>query len=158
MIGRRGFFGALAACFSWILPFRRAEAKTEQVRPGTEEIGGKIGGNIVFGFDSDVAPGVENAVVMGQRSRAKKSNVVVLGNEKTEALIVGAWEFGADESGPYFVNHVTHEKYRLRLENPPLGNAAPGYPAFGQHALICGGPECPVGSHPNQAFGPGALR
>lgn len=30
--------------------------------------------------------------------------------------------------------------------------------AFGKHALICGGPECPVGSHANEAFGADALK
>lgn len=155
MLGRRGFFGALAAFFTWMLPFKRSEAAALSAAPAgaTDQ-----DDNIVFGYDSGIRAGVKNAVVMGSGSIAKKSNIVVLGNEKTKALIVGTWEFGADEGGPYFVNHVTHEKYRLRCENPPLGNAAPGYPAFGQHALICGGPECPVGSHSNEAFGRDALK
>jgi hypothetical protein len=154
MLGRRGFFGALAACFAWMLPFKRSEAAVLSAAPvgATDR-----DDNVVFGCDSGIRAGVKNSVVMGTGSIAKKSNVVMLGNEKTEALIVGVWEFGADESGPYFVNHVTHERYRLRFENPPPSNAAPGYSPFGEHALICGGPECPVGSHRNEALGRNAL-
>lgn len=154
MLGRRGFFGALGACFAWMLPFKRSEALAYWSNQGV--LVPDQDGNTVFGADSGVKAGVKNAVVMGVGSIAKMSNVVVLGNLKTEALIVGPWEFGADEAGPYFVNHLTHLKYRLTCENPPQTELF-GHPAFGQHALKCGGPECPVGSHSNQAFGLGAL-
>lgn len=164
MIGRRGFFGALAACFAWMLPFKRSEAvaywsegrMTLPAPNGTTD----QDGNSVFGYDSGVKAGVKNAVVMGVGSIAEKSNVVILGNEKTETLIFGEWELVPDEyDGLRFVNRRTGRKYRMTEINPPLtGNQAPGYPAFGEHALKCGGPECPAGSHSNEALGRDALR
>lgn len=158
MLGRRGFFGTLAACFAWLLPPKRVEPVSEWSQ-GPQPLSDPET-NVVIGYDSGIVAGVKNSVVMGQRSIAKKSNVVILGNEKTESLIVGVWEFSTDHRGPYFFNRLTNEKYRLTrdiVDHPP-SNAAPGFPAFGEgHALICGGPECPVGSHRNQGFREDAL-
>ena len=113
---------------------------------------------MVFGYNSGVEVRVKNTVVMGVGSIARKSNCVILGNEKTETLSFGEWEFVPDEYGGLrLVNRRTGRKFRM-VPDADSSNAALGYPAFGEHALKCGGPECPTGSHLNEAFRGGALK
>ena len=164
MIRRRGFFGTLAACFAWMLPFKRSEAVSywsEDQKALLAPTGDTDQySNVVFGHYSGVKAGVKNAVIMGVGSIAEKSNVVILGNEKTETFIFGEWEFVPDEYGGLrLVNRRTGRKFRMIEVDPYIqSNAAIGHPSFGEHALKCGGPECPVGSHSNQGFREGALK